>query len=362
MVQGDSDSDSEDVGQERLGAEESAAGIGQAALLHGTVIGMQPMERRHLAGTDLNVSLICCGTMSFGADLCGKELDAHIARFRDAGGNFFDSAHCYAFWLPSGAGSSECALGQYIRRNGRGDLLIGTKGGHPGVPGYRRTEHWLSPERIEADVDDSLGRLGVDEIDLFWLHRDDTRLPAGEIIETLNLEIDHGRIRHLGASNWRTDRIADANAYAAAHGLRGFVASQPEWSLASKNTRNPDPLQDTSHGTAMLFLEDGDIAWHRQSRLPVIPYTPTAGGFFASGGRRNQAACDNPISRARLARACALAAEMNVSPGQIALAWLLCQEFPVFPISGTHNPGHLRENLGSVGICLTAEQTAWLAG
>ena len=320
------------------------------------------MRLHPFPGTDLMLSPICCGAGRFGSDVRGADLDQLIGIYRDAGGNFFDTAHCYAFWTRYGAGCSESALADYARRNGKGNLVIATKGGHPGVAGYRTEAHWLSPERIAADIDDSLGRLGVDAIDLFWLHRDDTRLPAGEIVETLNREIRRGRIRWLGASNWRPSRITEANAYATAHGLRGFVASEPEWSLGKKNKPNPDPKADTSHGDVMLFLEEADVAWHRQSRLPAIPYSSTAGGYFASNGQKARSTFDNPVSRERLARAQTLAKELRATPGQIALAWLLHQEFPVIPIVGPSNPEHLREDLGAADLRLTPQQVQWLHG
>ena len=319
------------------------------------------MKRRLLDGTDLTLSAICCGAGPFGSALQGKELDAHIAIYRDAGGNFFDTAHCYAFWTPNGAGCSECALGDYMRRNGRGDLVIGTKGGHPGAQGYRNTGQWLSPSRIESDIDDSLGRLGVESIDLFWLHRDDTRLAPGEIVETLNREMRRGRIHCAGVSNWRTDRIAAANAYAVAHGLPGFVANQPEWNLARKNTPNPDPATDPSQGTAMLTLEEQDVAWHRRLRFPAIPYSSTACGYFATGGANARGVFENPVTLKRLNQARALASELKATPGQIALAWLLNQDFPVFPIVGPTNPAHLREDLSAAGIRLSPDQMARLS-
>jgi aryl-alcohol dehydrogenase-like predicted oxidoreductase len=323
---------------------------------------MSAMKSSPLPGTDLILAPICCGTGHFGSEVRGADLDLLIGIYRDAGGNFFDTAHCYAFWTPYGAGCSECALADYVQRNGKGNLVIATKGGHPGVAGYRTVAHWLSPERIAADIDDSLGRLRIETIDLFWLHRDDTRLAVGEIVETLNAEVKRGRIRWLGASNWRPARIAEANAYAAAHGLRGFVASQPEWSLGRKNKANPDPRTDPSHGDVMLFLEEADQAWHRQSRLPVIPYSSTAGGYFDGQGQKAQGAFDNPVSRERLARAQTLATELAATPTQVALAWLLHQEFPVFPIIGPRNPEHLREDLGAASVRLTREQVRWLQG
>jgi len=321
---------------------------------------MQPLKRAPLGKTDLVVSSICYGTGSFGADLRGKDVDTSINAFRYAGGNFLDTAHCYAFWLPYGAGCSECALGDYARRNGKGDLVIGTKAGHTGAPGYRITDHWLAPARIEADIDDSLGRLGTDAIDLLWLHRDDTRVPPGEVIETLNREIGRGRVRFIGASNWRPDRIAAANAYASAHGLQGFAANQVEWNLARKNASNPDPATDTDHGAAMMCLEEPDVAWHRVSGLPVVAYTSTACGYFASNGERAKGAYDNAVTRERLARAQSLARELNVTPGQIALAWLQHQSFPVIPILGTHNVDHMREDMAAATVRLSASQVAFL--
>jgi len=320
---------------------------------------MTMLKRIHLPATDLEVSGICYGGGGFGTACRGEDLDRRINLFREAGGNFLDTAHCYGVWAPGGDGASERAIGSYLRRFGKKDLVVGTKGGHPSTPGYRKTDAWLSPGRLGADIDDSLARLDVDAIDLYWLHRDDTRLTPGGIIETLNAEVRRGRIRFLGASNWRTARIAAANAYAAAHGLRGFVASQPQWSLACRNV-SPDEAADTT-GKAMVFLAGDDLRWHEQTKLPVIPYSSNAGGYLATGGQRAKAGFDNPTSRARLERCGRLAAELGATAGQVALAWLLHQSFPVIPIIGALDPEHLRQDLGAADVPLTAEQVRWLA-
>src|SRR5947209_19224850 len=82
--------------------------------------------------TDLRVSALCHGLGSFGSRVKGAEMERLFAAFREAGGNFFDTAHCYAFWLEEGAGSSERALDECLRRfGGRAEIVIGTKGGHP---------------------------------------------------------------------------------------------------------------------------------------------------------------------------------------------------------------------------------------
>lgn len=300
------------------------------------------------------MSALCCGGADFGTACKGAAMDALLSAFRDAGGNFVDTAHFYAVLRPGGDGASERALGDYVHRHGRGDLVIATKGGGPPMAGYRRTDAWLSPARVGADLDDSLSRLDVDTIDLFWLHRDDTRMSVGEIVEALNAEIQRGRVRFLGASNWSAARISAANAYAAEHGLQGFVAGQPEWSLACKNIPESELADDS--GLAPRFMTADDLSTYRQEKITVIPYAPTARGYFASRGERGCEAYDNALSRARLKRCLEIAATSGAAPGQVALAWLLHQEFPVFPIIGTLDPAHLQEALAAPDLVLTPEQ------
>ncbi len=297
------------------------------------------MERITLPGSDLEVSRLCLGTMN----LVTQELaERVIGVYAEAGGNFLDTAHCYSFWTPYGSGASERSVALAVRGLGlTGRIVIATKGGHPTEPGYRTVDRYL---------DASLGRLGADCIDLYWLHRDDLRVPAGEIVEMLNGEIRRGRIRCLGASNWSTARIAEANAYAAAHGLRGFVASQPEFSLAV-------PPEETR---MQRFLSRGEeIEWHRKTGFPVIPYSPSAKGYFATGGRAGSR-YDNPASRERLGRLESLAARRGLPPGRLALAWLLSQPFPVIPIVGSTNTEHLRDALLAPGAPLSQSELRWL--
>lgn len=259
-----------------------------------------------LPGTSLNVSAFCYGTAEIGAKACGADADRLLNTYRDAGGTFLDSAHVYAVWADVGAGSSERAIAAYFRRNGgRNAMVVATKGGHPTFEGYPRADRFLSADVIAQDVTESLARLETDVIDLYYLHRDDPRMPVGDIIEILNAEIRKGRLRYLGASNWQTDRIEAANAYARKHGLAGFVASQPQWSLA----------HSTASSTGMVFLSAADVAWHERSQLPVVCYSATARGFFATGAV--SADLDNTISRERRTRACALATELGCSPAQI---------------------------------------------
>src|SRR5690625_4772974 len=133
------------------------------------------------------------------------------------GGNIVDTAHIYA------GGKSEEALGIWMEeQNRRDDILIFTKGGHPNAEGPR-----INKQAIQEEVDTSLERLRTDFIDMYALHRDDTNLPVGHILEILNEHVEAGKIGVLGASNWTVERLEEANAYAEKNGLVGFSFSSP---------------------------------------------------------------------------------------------------------------------------------------
>jgi aryl-alcohol dehydrogenase-like predicted oxidoreductase len=302
-----------------------------------------------IPGTDLASSAIALGALAWGSKITGDAVDRLYDTYRAAGGTFFDTAHIYAGWLPNGLGASERALGEIVRRRrDRANIIIASKGGHPDAGSwYRRPDRYLSPERVDMDITESLDRLGDSMIDLYFLHRDDSRVPVGEIIDLLNEQIARGRIRYAGASNWTAGRIAAANEYAAAKGKRGFVASQPMYSLAE-----PNPPRDKT----MRSLEAEDRVWHARSRLPVLAYSCTANGYFASNGEKGATAWDNPVSRARLGVVKQLAAELGVTPNQIALAYLMHQQFPVVPILGTVDVNHLRDGLGAASVRLSPDQ------
>jgi aryl-alcohol dehydrogenase-like predicted oxidoreductase len=318
------------------------------------------MNMRTLSGSDLSVSAFCYGVMHFGTVARGADVFALYRQFREAGGNFFDTAHCYACWRPEGDGASERALGECLRRFGDRDrVVISTKGGHFSMePFYSRPEDCMTAEMIASDITDSLARLQIDTIDLYVLHRDDLRHPVEEIIETLNAEIARGRLRYIGASNWSTGRITAANAYAAAKGLQGFITSSPQWNLARAN-HAPIGWKGDYDPTAHMISEE-DIIWHQANAFPVMPWTPTAYGYFSGAAGRNALSFDNPVSRERRERARELAAELDATPGQIALAYLRAHPFPVIPILGTMNREHLADSLAAETIALTPEQREWL--
>jgi aryl-alcohol dehydrogenase-like predicted oxidoreductase len=318
------------------------------------------MKIHPLPGTDLAVSRICFGVMRFNMVTRGDADFELYRQFREAGGNFFDTAHSYQAWAPNGVGASETCLGACIRRFGdRSNVVIVAKGGHPALADrYPRPDRFMAPEVIASDLSETLNRLQVDYVDVFMLHRDDVRHTVAEIIDALNAEIASGRARHIGASNWSTARLAEANGYAAARGLKGFVVSSPQWNLGLPNHPPVNPLGE--HDLTCVQLGQDDVRWYEEHRLPLMPWTPTAYGYFAGRSEPKPMSFDNPVSWNRRERARKLAGELGFSANQVALAYLSSHPFPVFPIIGTTDPRHLAEDIAAADLTLTAEQVRWL--
>lgn len=315
------------------------------------------MRRVTLGAGALEVAELCLGCMQLGARATGETIDALLDAYRDAGGNFLDTAHCYCFWAPGGDGLSERVVGEYVRRNGcRKEMVIASKGAHPPVPGYRAVADYMSPSRLESDIDDSLGRMQIETIDLYWLHRDDPRVAVGEILDMLQAEKQRGRIRCFGGSNWTAERLDEANRYAAEHGIEGFVASQPRWSLLEYESKS---REERLKPGVLLHADEDDRSRHAASRLPMICYGPTGNGFFANEGKAPEKFISDE-NTARAARAKEVAELIGATPNQVALAWLRAQPFPVVPILGTADVAHLRDALGAVDVSLTEEQVGYL--
>jgi 1-deoxyxylulose-5-phosphate synthase len=280
-----------------------------------------------------------------------------LDRFLAAGGNCVDTAHIYGF------GDSEKTLGKWFHETGRrNEVLLVTKGCHPAVnredifgsPWVGR----VTPEAIRADLSESLERLQTEVIDLYLLHRDDESVAVGALIEALNQEQTRGRIRAFGASNWRVERIAEANRYAAQHGLNGFALSSPSLSLAH-------PKQMLFPGT--LFADEVTRAWHRAQQLPLLAWSSLANGFM-SGKFKPGEAVDSDVAKVyytdenfeRLKRAQKLAAAKNATVAQIGLAFVLQQAFPVIALVGPTKVSNLDDALGALDIDLTAGELDYL--
>lgn len=291
-----------------------------------------------LPGTDLEVSPIAFGVAGFGTDIQGADAHRLLDRYRDLGGNFVDSAHCYAFWKPGGLGAPE----RFLAEHGR-DLIVATKGGHCDAgPDYPRPDDFLRPELIARDVEDCLDRLQREALDLFYLHRDDPRVPVDEVMDALADLVSQGKVRYLGASNWSVERVAEANAYAEQHGRPPFVALQNQWSLAK-------PLWEMGGPGTVRYIAPTEIAPLQKLGIAVVPYSASANGYFA-GRTVGQFECaENAELRERVRK---IASEVGATPTQVVLASLRAQPFPVIPLIGPSNPDHLDEAFGALAVSL----------
>jgi 1-deoxyxylulose-5-phosphate synthase len=305
-----------------------------------------------ISGIDRPVSRLILGTMAYRPE--PEERYHHWAGMLDAflaaGGNTFDTAHTY------GGGRSEATLARWMRERGNRDaVLILDKGAHPQQGQPRR----VTPDAIDSDVAESLARLGTGHIDLYLLHRDDPAMPVGPIVECLNRHVEAGRLRAIGGSNWTVQRIEAANEYAATHHLQPFTASSPNLSLALAR----EPLWP-----GCVTVDAEELTWYRQHQFPLLSWSSQARGFFSGRFSPDRRDIDPDVTRAfysddnweRLQRARELAGRRGSTPTRVALAWVLRQPLPTFPLIGPLTPAELQDSLAALDVALSPEEVTWL--
>ncbi|MEZ5776924.1 MAG: aldo/keto reductase [Paracoccaceae bacterium] len=306
-----------------------------------------------LPGTDLSVSRLCLGGNRLGAQLDRDASFALLDAFVAAGGNFVDTAHVYADWLPDVERScSEKTIGRWLASRELSDaVVIATKIGHPQID--RSDGARLDRASLRRDVAECLDNLQLGRLDLVYLHRDDRALDAEDVLGALEELRADGQILHYGASNWTAARLRAATAAAQRHGWQGFVANQAEWSLAK---RNPGSAADDLHAMDMDMVD-----WHRASRAAAIPYSAQARGYFDklfTGGMDATTAqnYDSHPNRQRGVHLAALAARHGVTPTQAMLALFRLMPFLVVPVVGCHTPGQIAASFLGANLKLTAEE------
>jgi aryl-alcohol dehydrogenase-like predicted oxidoreductase len=183
------------------------------------------MKTRLVPRTDLTASVLCLGTAEFGSAVDDSTAERIVDRYIEAGGNVLDTAEIYAEWLPGGSHRSEEFLGRWLRkRRSREGLILSTKGAHPRIDSMDKPR--MSVTDVQSDLDSSLRRLGVDHVDIYWLHRDDAGTPVEQILLMLEGFRKAGKIRYAGFSNWTHTRAEAARLAAERLQVQGFIASQ----------------------------------------------------------------------------------------------------------------------------------------
>lgn len=314
-----------------------------------------------LGKTDLSVSRLCYGTNMLGWMLDQGQSNAILDTFAELGGNFIDTARSYGDWAPDAPiGASERAVGAWLKTRNRDDFVIATKGGFfdMRVGDYRNR---VTPEDIASDLNQSLDHLGVDRIDLYFLHLDNPEAPVEPIVDAMVGHQEAGRIRHFAASNWAADRVRAANAYAASIGKAGFAASETFWGLAA-----PDAAVAAQQGYQHYY--EGEYEELHASGLPILAYAAQSGGYFtkrASGAAVREdiaARYANPLNDKRFAAAQALAEAKGVSINEVVLAYLLNQPNQTIPIFGGSSPEQVRDSVKAADLVLSAAELATLKG
>jgi aryl-alcohol dehydrogenase-like predicted oxidoreductase len=318
------------------------------------------MRYVQIPGTDLKPACISLGTGNVG-DTVDKPLAFRIFdAYVDLGGNFIDTAKVYSDWALGERSASEKTIGEWmLQHHTRNKIVLATKGGHPGLEAMLTPR--LSPAEILGDLEDSLHHLQVDVVDLYYLHRDDPERPVEEMLETLDAQVKAGKIRYYACSNWRTQRIQEAQEYACSHGLRGFVASQVLWNVG---VLDPKGIGDPT----ISWMDDDMWLYHSQCGMAAMAYTAQANGFFQKMLNDKIDEIDPKLLRMydyavnikRFWRMKRLMAEEALSITQVLLGYLTSQPFPTFPVVGCRSVAQLEDCMEAADVTLTDAQIAFI--
>jgi aryl-alcohol dehydrogenase-like predicted oxidoreductase len=298
--------------------------------------------------TDLDVFGLNLGCNVFGWTASREEsfavLDAYVA----AGGNFLDTADVYMAAAPGNSGGeSETIIGEWLAARGRPDgLVIATKVGK--LEGFKD----LRPATIKAAAENSLQRLGVETIDLYYAHFDDTDTPLAETLGGFAELIEAGKVRHIAASNYSGARLAEALEIAEREGLPRYVALQPHYNLMERE-----------------FEADQRPVCERED-VPVFPFFSLAKGFL-TGKYRPGVDVDSPRAEGAaqyldergermLGALDEISATHGVAPAAVAVAWLREQPTVLAPIASARTVDQLAPLLASVELDLSDDELTQL--
>lgn len=295
------------------------------------------MNYKLLGKSGLAVSELCLGTMTFGNTTNEEDSIEMIDRFVDRGGNFLDTADVYV------SGRSEEIVGKAIR-NKRSDIVLATK--------VRMTTSsningvGLSRKHIMDGVEASLKRLQTDYIDLYQVHVWDHATPIEETLRTLDDLVTSGKVRYIGCSNFFAWQLMKSLAYSDASRYVRFVSIQPQYSLVSRQM---------DREMLSLCLEE---------KVGVIPWAPIGGGFLTGRYTREEPTEGRLTSKVGesawslrandknfdiLDALLEAAKELDKSPAQVALRWLIQREGITSPIFGASTLAQYEDNIGAIG-------------
>jgi aryl-alcohol dehydrogenase-like predicted oxidoreductase len=309
---------------------------------------------RPFGASGLRLSPLCLGGNVFGwtadEDTSFAVLDVYVA----AGGNVIDSANIYSWWgRGNQGGESEAIVGRWIAgRGGHDDVVVASKVGMAGGPDQPKG---LTRDKIRRGAEESLARLGVDRIDLYYAHEDDPETDLAETMAAFDELVRDGLVGTVAASNYPAERLREALAVSERDGLVRFEGLQPAYNLLQRDQ-----------------LEGGAGEVCREHGLGVASYFALARGFltgkYRPGGelpaspRSTGVAQDflNDRGFAVLAAVDAVAEAHDATPAQVSLAWVMAQPGITCAIASATSPGQVRELAGAMALTLRADDLAAL--
>jgi aryl-alcohol dehydrogenase-like predicted oxidoreductase len=298
------------------------------------------MEHRKLGKSGPQVSALGLGCMgmSYAYGPADEEESLQVLRrYLELGGNFLDTAEVY------GPYKNEELLGRFLREVPRDSVVVATKFGFRiGSDGIQGVDS--SPQNVRRACDASLGRLGIEAIDLYYQHRVDPDVPIEETVGAMAELVSAGKVRAIGLSE------AGPKTLERAAKVHPIAALQSEYSLWTRDVET-----------------NGVLAACRELGITFIPYSPLGRGFLtgaiqkqddldASDWRRTNPRFGEKALQANIKLAATvkeLASEKGVTPAQLALSWVLSQGKDIVPIPGTKRVRYLEDNMGALRVTLT---------
>jgi aryl-alcohol dehydrogenase-like predicted oxidoreductase len=314
------------------------------------------MDYRKLGNSGTIVTNLCLGTMTFGAESDEATSHAMLDDYVAAGGNFVDTADVYS------TGISEEIIGRWLKAHpGMAEkLVIATKGRFP--MGQGPNDLGLSRKHLGIALDNSLKRLGVEQIDLYQMHAWDALTPLEETLRFLDDAIRAGKIAYYGFSNYLGWQITKAVWLAKSNGLAAPVTLQPQYNLLVRD------------------IEHEIVPACQDANMGLLPWSPLGGGWLSGKYKRDQMPTgvsrlgENPkrgmeAYEARNAQQRTwdiigavedIAKARNASMAQVALAWLAAKPAVASVILGVRTRDQLKDNLGAADLVLTDDERAQL--
>ncbi len=308
------------------------------------------MEYRYLGKTGLKVSDLCLGAMTFGREADEATSFAMMDAFAAAGGNFIDTADVY------GRGISEDVVGRWLKNQPRENFIVATKVRFPMGDGVN--EIGLSRKHILDGVDKSLKRLGLDYIDLYQVHCWDPGTPLEETLSTLNTLVERGKVRYLGASNYKSYQLQKAVDISNKMGWEPFTCLQPLYNLLDRSLEWEIVELCQAEGIGIIPWSPLRGGWlsGKYQRGMALPEDTRVGQATKHGWSENWDAYNTERTWAVIDELVAVAGETGKSAAQVALNWVKDQPGVTSPIIGVRNMAQLDDNLGAVDWKLSEEQ------